>query len=379
MASIDKVTGGWRARWRTPEGASRSQTFTRKADAQRRVAGVEHGKAIGAYVDPGAGKVTFGDYATAWAGMQVHRATTAAQLETNLRRHVYPTLGSRPLAAIRPSEVQAWVKGRADVLSPGTVDLIYRNVVSVFRAAVADRLIASSPCVGVKRPRIEIVKVEPLPTETVRALIDTIPDRYRALVVLGAGTGLRIGEALGLTVDRLELLRRQVVINRQLVSVANRPVFLGPPKTPSSVRTIPLPDVVVEALASHLAEFPASEQLVAVDGRGTDPVRLVFTAADGAPIGRARWSGIWAPAARLAGIPGGIGFHALRHYYASLLIAHGESVRVVQDRLGHGSAVETLNTYAHLWPGGEDSTRAAIDGVLGAAVSPGCHQAVARG
>jgi len=58
-------------------------------------------------------------------------------------------------------------------------------------------------------------------------------------------------------------------------------------------------------------------------------------------------------------------FHALRHYYASLLIRHGESVKVVQDRLGHASASETLDTYSHLWPDSEDRTRQAVDEVLG--------------
>jgi integrase len=65
-------------------------------------------------------------------------------------------------------------------------------------------------------------------------------------------------------------------------------------------------------------------------------------------------------------VPSGTGFHALRHYYASLLIRHGESVKVVQARLGHASASETLDTYSHLWPDAEDRTRAAVDSVLGA-------------
>ena len=57
--------------------------------------------------------------------------------------------------------------------------------------------------------------------------------------------------------------------------------------------------------------------------------------------------------------------HALRHYYASLLIRYGESVKTVQARLGHASAAETLDTYTHLWPDSDDRTRAAIDSVLG--------------
>jgi integrase len=62
-------------------------------------------------------------------------------------------------------------------------------------------------------------------------------------------------------------------------------------------------------------------------------------------------------------------FHDLRHFYASLLIFHGESVKVVQARLGHTSAAETLDTYSHLWPESDDRTRAAVDEVLGASAA----------
>jgi hypothetical protein len=66
----------------------------------------------------------------------------------------------------------------------------------------------------------------------------------------------------------------------------------------------------------------------------------------------------------------GFVFHGLRHYYASLLIRHGESVKTVQERLGHASAVETLDTYSHLWPDSDDRTREAVDSVL--APAPAC-------
>jgi integrase len=68
-------------------------------------------------------------------------------------------------------------------------------------------------------------------------------------------------------------------------------------------------------------------------------------------------------------------FHDLRHFYASLLIARGASVREVQDRLGHANAAETLNTYSHLWPDSDDRTRDAVQAVLGAADEPAKPQA----
>jgi integrase len=178
------------------------------------------------------------------------------------------------------------------------------------------------------------------------------PRLFPCLEQLGLLRGLRQGECFGLSVDRVDFLRRTLTVDRQLVLANAVGPVLGPPKTKTCYRDVPLPQVVVDALAAHIATYP----------KGRDG--LIFTNANGEPIRRTPFSDIWRPAARSAGLPEGAGFHALRHYYASLLIRHGESVKVVQARLGHASATETLDTYSHLWPDSEDLTRAAIDAVL---------------
>jgi integrase len=190
-------------------------------------------------------------------------------------------------------------------------------------------------------------RVEPLSTEVVLALADAVPDRYRALVILAAGTGMRQGECFGLTMDRINFLRRVVHVDQQLVTVTGRAPFLALPKTAASVRSIPLPAVVIDALAAHLAKYPPT------DG-------FVFTTETGRPIHRTAFGKEWRKAAP------GVHFHELRHYYASLLIPHGESVKVVQSRLGHASASETSDTYSHLWPDSDDRTRTAVDSVFSA-------------
>jgi integrase len=160
-------------------------------------------------------------------------------------------------------------------------------------------------------------------------------------------------EVFGLTIDYLDQLRRTLRVEQQLLLLPKRPPFLGPPKTEASRRTIPLPDAVVDALALHLAKY----------GAGADG--LVFTNPQGEPI-RRTWfsSAVWRPSVKAAGLPTNTGFHDFRDFYASLLIEAGESVKVVQDRLGHASAKETLDTYGHLWPDTEDRTRAAVDNVF---------------
>src|SRR5215218_3648472 len=206
----------------------------------------------------GGARVTVQAYAEGWRVAQIHRATTAAQVETHLRRHVYPAFGDRALGSVRPFEVQAWVRGLEQHLAPSTIRVVYSFVADIFRAAVRDRLLVASPCVDVRLPRPEPKRVEPLATERVEALIAAMGERYRALVVLAAGTGLRHGEALGLEVDAVDFLRRTLQVRQQLVTMPGQPPYLAPPKTPASHRTIPLPQVVVDALAAHLAAFPAA-------------------------------------------------------------------------------------------------------------------------
>jgi len=264
MASIDKVPGrGWRARWRTPDGASRSKTFTRKVDAEHHLATVEASKLTGGYVDPRAGKITFGEYAATWVASRVHRPSTAEHVESYLRVHVLPRLGHRPMSAIRHSEVQGFVKGLTEVLAPVTVANVVAGVSAVFRSAVRDRVVAVNPCDGITLPRRQRVEVVPPTVDEVRMLLAAMPERYRVLGTLAAGAGLRQGEALGLTVDRVDFLRRTLRVDRQLVTPARSQPHFAPPKSEASTRTVPLADVVVEALAAHVKAFsPGADGLL---------------------------------------------------------------------------------------------------------------------
>lgn len=364
MASIkQRADGVWRARYRDSAGKEHARHFKLKRDAQRWLDEVTTSVVTGQYVDPKAGRLTFQVYAETWLSAQVHRPATAELYRSHLERHAYPTLGSLTLASILRTTVQGWVKGLTvpveggrGALAPATVGVVYTVVASVFRAAVRDRKIASTPCDGIALPEVVKTRVQPLTTAQVDALAAAVPGNLRALVVLTAGTGMRQGEVLGLTRDRLRLLGKapEVTVDRQLVTQPGAETAFGPLKTGASYRSIPLPRVVVAALNDHLAQYD-----IADDG-------LLFTI-DGKGLTRQRFGHLWRPAAKAAGLTTatGTGMHALRHYYASLLIRYGESVKTVQGRLGHKSATETLDTYGHMWADSDDRTREAVDSVLG--------------
>jgi integrase len=191
------------------------------------------------------------------------------------------------------------------------------------------------------------------------ALADTVPERYRAAVLVGAATGLRPGELFGLTLDRVDFLRRSVKVDQQLARIPGQEtaVALGPLKTASSYRAVPLAGAAADVLAVHLTRWPVDAE-----------PPLVFTNERGGPVQQHPFAVVWETGRDRARLPSWATPHDLRHYYASLLIRSGASVKVVQRRLGHASAKTTLDIYGHLWPDDEDRTRAAVDAELGTAL-----------
>lgn len=356
MASVDKDPARrrtpWVVRWRDQSGKQRKKGFARKVEADRFRADVEHSLNVGSYVDPAAGRVTFRAYAEEWRVMQPHRPRTAERVESQLRVHVYPVIGPRPLAAIRTSELQAFVSGLA--AAPSSVRTIFATVKTVLAAASLDRVIPRNPAAGrqVKLPELPRKLVVPLALEQVDALAAAMPDHYRALVTVGAATGLRQGELFGAQVADVDFLRRTLAVERQVQTKRGGGGEIAPLKNRNSYRTIPLGRSVVAVLAEHLAAYPAS---------GTDHV---FTDPAGNLLHRNAFNQtVWRPARKAAGMPE-VGMHDLRHFYASLLIRAGLNVKVVADRLGHANAAMTLNVYSHLWPDDEDRSRDAIDDVF---------------
>lgn len=366
MASIKKRTNGqWRARYRDDAGREHARHFPRKTDAQRWLDEVTTSIVTGQYVDPRAGRVTLRAYAEDWRQAQPHGINTRRRIEKDLRLHVYPAIGDRPIGKIRPSTLQALVSGMP--LAPASVENVLSVLTQIFRAAVRDKVIATNPTDGVKLPTGATTREAwiPDPAQIVE-LRAHLPPHYRAIVDLVVGSGLRQGEVSGLEVDHIDFLRgRAIRVEQQLLS---SPVGLGAPKTAESRRVVPLASDTLDALAEHLAAFPPRE--VEVVDR-TDPVRpttraarLVFPTATGKATLSSVWSKTWAKAARPAGFPPRSGLHSVRHYYASALIRFGESAKVVQRRLGHGSVEITLRTYTHLWPDSDDRTREAVESAL---------------
>ncbi|MFJ6695567.1 tyrosine-type recombinase/integrase [Streptomyces sp. NPDC091272] len=371
MANIQKRDNGkWRARYRDLDGKEHARHFDRKVDAQRWIDEVTASLVTGQYVDPRAGRVTFETYAKRWEDSLIAGEARERITDNALRLHLIPALGARTMAAIRRNDVQVLFKALSGQLSSGSVRNVYDVLVRLMTAAVDDKVISETPCRKITLPPLADEEITPPTVAQVAAMVETIPPYIRAAIVVLAGSGLRIGELLGLKVSDVDFKLGTIRIERQRLQSG----LIGPPKTSKSRRTVPVGEVVTDALLAHLAARPSKEWL--------------FTMEEGEPLNYRRWKTEWNCARRAlqavereaaeregrkpVELPHMV-THDLRHFYASALIAGGASVKQVQMVLGHASAVITLRIYAHLWPGEEDRTRSVMDTVLGG-LRTGCGQ-----
>ena len=355
--------------YRDPDGKQRMKTFRLKRSAVAFGVQMEADKQRGQWIDPDAGRVTFEDYAREWIEMQTFDPSTRLAVETRLGVHVYPVIGGKQLRNIKPSTMQAWLRS-VEGLAPRTRLLILGHVSNIFNAAVDDLLVARNPCgaKSVRRPKIPTKRVVPWEHAQVIGVRDALPERYRVIVMLGAGLGLRQGECFGLSPDDIDWLRGTVQVHRQVKLIGTRQVF-APPKY-GKEREVPLPESVKEWLAAYLVKWPARP--ITLPWRDPErgkktTVSLMATTRERTVIGRNYFNAqIWKPALRKVKVPvtRANGTHALRHFYASALLDGGESIRAVSEYLGHADPGFTLRTYTHLMQSSAERTRKAIDVVF---------------
>lgn len=351
MASVERRPDGqWRARWREyPGGPQRTRHFARKLDAERHLVKVQHDLMVGAYIDPKAAQVTLRPYIATHLARQPWRPATVSLATNALERHVLGFFGDRPLGSIRKADVQAFVTGLD--LAPSTVKTVYQHLSGLLAAAAEDRLIVVNPAAGVRLPRAGAGEVVPPSAEMVRALYEAAPDWFGVAVVLGAGLGLRQAEASGLTADRVDWLAGRVVrVDRQWKSKTVDQTGFAPPKSESSIRSVP-------AAATVLGEL----------GRAVDRRDGFVLNRAGQPVGHHPFQHAWRQTVKRAGVEQGLRFHSLRHRFASVLISGGCSVVALQRAMGHSSAAITLNLYGHLMPSDTDRIRLAMESEFGAA------------
>lgn len=332
-------------RFRTADGHQRSKQFKRKREADAYVSLVEVDRMSGALIDPRLGRITVGEWWDQWWPTVTNlRASTRARDAQFYKSHIRPAFGDTPLNKLDRTSLRSWVaqlgSPSGSNLAPATIHKVVQVLNKAIKAAFEDRLIPHNPVAKLPLPRIEHQEMRFLNSDELWRLADSIDARYRAFVLIAGFGGLRLGELLGLRWACIDLDSQRIRITETLVDVEAR-IHFGPPKTKASIRSVPIPSFVCEALAALGAD-------------DTDSDDLVFRSPEGHPVRPALFRRrFWEPAVRRAGLAP-LRIHDLRHTAVSLWIADGAHPKQVAALAGHSSVSVVLDRYGHLYPAHDD-------------------------
>lgn len=231
-------------------------------------------------------------------------------------------------------------------LSNSTIQFYHHVISSILSTAVQWQIIMFNPCDRIKPPRTERKEAEYFDeTEALRLIecLETEPIMYRALFTLILHTGMRRGEALGLTWKDIDLDRGIVDINKSCLYLPDKGVFEYDTKTKMSHRVISIPASAVEVLKEYRL-YQDTERTKF--GKKWSGGNKVFTTSEGAQLHPDTASSWFRAFARRNGF-GNTKIHSLRHTNATLMIANGTDIKTVSKRLGHANVTTTGNIYTH--------------------------------
>ncbi|MQA04319.1 MAG: tyrosine-type recombinase/integrase [Streptosporangiales bacterium] len=333
-------SGRHQANYLGPDGLRRNadHTFESEKEAADWLTLKEAELLRGDWIDPNRARVKLADYAERWVRERALGERTREGYESLLRLHILPFVGEKELRQVTPEVVRSW---RARLLAEGRSETraakAYRLLRAVFNTAVDDERVKKNPCriKGADKERTEERPVASIPQ--VLALAALVSERFQALILAAAFTGLRWGELVGLRRRDVDLVEGVVYVRRSLRQLDSGQLREGRTKSAAGVRPVSMPEALVDVLDVHLRKHV-----------GEEADALVFTGAKGAGLKRGNWRKTvrWTERIAAVGLPEEFHFHDLRHTGNQLAARSGASTRELMRRMGH-STVRAALIYQH--------------------------------
>jgi integrase len=370
-------------------------------DKQKKAAEAWLAKAVsdankGEFIDPRDGNMLLREYVNQhWWPSRTGDPATLQTVGHRIRNQILPHLGATPLRLIKVDTLRMWLKQLEGEVAPGTAVVAWGYLNNILECAVDDERISKNPCRAptLKPPSAPRSKARAWTRARVLAVQAQLPAQYRVLVDIGAGAGLRQGEALALSEDDIDMEGGFIHVRRQIRSIDGKLAFSLPKG--NKTRVVPMPDHLAQRLAQHLERFPATAVTlpwkdprpattkVETKERAPQTHKLLVSNRNGNAVRANMWNEDhwkWALAAagvipepkrvprksgtgtRLVyGATHEMGFHSLRHTYASVQLDSRENPVAVSKWLGHADASITLRVYGHFMPEADGRGREALD------------------
>jgi integrase len=342
----------WRGQVSVGYGANnnrirRAVSGTTKAEVQKALRDLQ-GKAEAGQI-PSTDRIKLADWLEHWLKHVAYLSSgesTIGCYRLAIRKHVDPYIGGILLTRLEPQHIQEVLsRMQADKKKASTQRSILKVLSMALDNAVQHNKLPRNPCDNIPRPRLVRHEIKPLDQEQAAKLLRTARgNRLEALYVLAILTGARQGELRALHWEDVDWAGSAISIRRTISEVRRgkgKPLesFEKPPKTKKGQRRIDIPKTALEALRKHRA---------AMEREGNGQAR-VFCDPEGQILKRTKLRWMLLKILKKAGLPT-IRVHDLRHTHATLLLKANIHPKIVQERLGHATISETLDTYSHVLP-----------------------------
>lgn len=316
-------------------------------------------------------KISLREYIENWLKDVVRvrvREATFESYKYHLEHYVLDQIGGRFICDLTGLQLQRFTNDMTEKYSPRTVRYVFTIIKNALSKAVEMRLISTNPCEFVELPKQTRRSIKVFTPDEARRFLEAASSNSRGIIFeFALLTGARPEEYLAIRWSDLDLVRGNVTFQRTIYwKKGGGWVLIDATKTDLSRRTLPLPRVLVSRLKNHRKR--QAENILAI-GHEYERNDLVFANEFGRPL---HYGNItkrnFQPILKSAGL-GHHRLYSLRHSCATLLLAQGENIKVIQERLGHADVVLTLSTYSHVLDGMQAQASAKLSELLYAEAS----------
>ena len=279
------------------------------------------------------------------------RKSSLDGMESDIRVHIIPELGSLKAVRLTTGGVQKWINQLKRTLSPKTVRNLVASLSAVYNWAMEEEKVSKNPCHGVSFPKPERKDPRYLKESEVRLLLDRlemVPEselKYKAAIYIALFGGLRKSEILGLNREDFDPKQNTLRIGRSRQVGKNIGVYEDTTKTEKSRRVASIPNELSKMLQAMITKQDEDAALLGSEWRGSPALFLGTFGQPLYPMSLPKWFEKFQKSYEL----NVINLHGLRHTHASMLIAMNKDKMQISSRLGHAQLSTTLNIYTHLF------------------------------
>lgn len=290
--------------------------------------------------------------------------TTKHNYEYYLDERILPALGHKKIDKVKPTDLLDFYAnlqengirkdGKPGGLSPATIRKYHQILSSMFAFAIDSlKELEENPCDRVKTPRIPRRKKASIDKDPARDMLRALKNeslKYRCIALIGACTGMRRGEILGIGDNTLDLENCIIRIERASTHISGQGIFIDDPKTETSIRHIPIPKAIVPLLKEMIAARDKQrkkcgdlwEKQIMVHGEMVEN-DLLFTQWNGRPMHPNSIDTWFKKFKDDNNLPENLKFHGLRHTNITILLKAGVDLGTVADNSGHANKCTTLD------------------------------------